>query len=173
MAGKRKRRKARAVRASSIEPAAPPESSSVAAVLPSPGVNDRGAAGDESGAGAAPPLPPDDEPAAGAGEGEGESANDRPGARSSGADSEREMQQRIAILEMCFRGVFLAIPPRNGGGPLSDDEAGMLAVAWEVPLRPYWGVLMGPWTGAILTTFAVVGPRVARERAGDAGGAVG
>lgn len=170
MAGKRKRRKARTVRAASLDAAPPESSSSVAAVLPTPGAND--GAGAEGGADGVPPLPPDDGPAAESAEG-GEPGGDRPGARSAGADSEQEMRQRIAILEMCFRGVFLAIPPRNGGGPLSDDEAGMLAVAWEVPLRPYWGVLMGPWTGAILTTFAVVGPRVARERANGDGGAVG
>lgn len=155
MVKKRKtlRRRARSVSSSST----PADASSVASMLPG-GVDD-GAGAADAGTGAVPNLPPD--PGADGGNGDAGAAA---GASDAGAASDQERGNRVLVLRMILGGVFVALPPHYGGGALSDDESQMLADAWELPLRPYWDTIMGPWAGALLTTTAILAPRVIAAR---------
>lgn len=169
---KRKSRRRKSAPKKAPERRDPPEGeSSVASIIPdgaesasSADADDAGEAGDgAAGAGArVPPLPPDDEPddrgegAASPGAGLGASARE---------EAESERLKRCMVLQVAFSAMFAAMPLHLGGGSMRPDESGALAEAWELPLRPYWDQIMGPWMGALVTTFAVIGPRVMAARA--------
>lgn len=117
-----------------------------------------------------PPLPPD-----GGGTDDGAGAGDDPGAASSssdrGQDAESARLERVAVLRFAFAAVFAMLPPQYGGGPVTEAESHALGNAWEVPLRPYWDAMMGPWMGALVTTAVIVAPRVAAAQSAARAGA--
>lgn len=167
--GKRKRQAAPRSASSSAPASSSSSSSSIGAILPDGAeleapVGNGPDGADAQGAGV-PPLPPDDgEP--GAADPGAEASGHGSSSSSSAADAaERARLERVAVLRMIFAGAAIAIPAEFGGGELSEPEANALAESWELPLRPYWDSMMGPWTGALLTTAAIFGPRVLAARA--------
>lgn len=160
------------------------ESSSVTALLPAGAPNDAPASSESEDAGASsssapgvPPLPPDDGGDGAGADDPGADRGERAGAGDRGRDAEAERLERVTVLRFAFAGVFAMLPPQYGGGPVTEDESVALANAWELPLRPYWDAMMGPWMGALVTTAVIVAPRVmaaqsARGGAADSGGAV-
>lgn len=162
MASKRSRKARRRPASSSERP--PADGSSVGTILPASigGESSSSSSSGDDAPGAVPPLPPDS-----AAEGGDDGAAAGAGADSSDRleDAERKRQERVLVLRMIFGGVFLALPPQHGGGELGEAESAMLADAWELPLRPYWDSMMGPWAGALLTTVAIMAPRVIAARA--------